>query len=115
MDWQSMNLPSNRQARQDSRDVYPKTGTRGRTPRNEDPSLEAGLARTRGPAQRERDNMNKLSNRGARPDGRNPTRGAGVYDTTQNNRPPAAQTREPARRPQRRRGDGSLAPVDADE
>jgi hypothetical protein len=42
-------------------------------------------------------------------------RGAGVYDTSFDNRPPASQTREPIRRPQRRRGDGSISPMDADD
>jgi hypothetical protein len=56
-----------------------------------------------------------IHNQTPKPDGRVPTRGRGYYATGEANEPTAAQLREPARRPQRRRGDGSLAPADAAE
>jgi hypothetical protein len=108
--WKPMPIPSNRQACQDSRDVYPKTGTRGGTPRGESPALDDGIARTMRPAERERSN-----NLTDRPDGRSPVRGAGVYGTGEDNEPSAAQLRQSVNRPRRRRGDGSLTPVDSEE
>src|SRR5262245_50164469 len=87
----------------------------GRSRRGDDPPLQAGKARTNRPAQRERENEAAMSARGGKPDGRSPVRGQGVFDSSFENRPPASQTREPMQRRQRRRGDGSLQPVDADE
>jgi hypothetical protein len=87
---------------------YP-TERPGRAPHGESPALDDGIARTMRPANREQ--ANRLKDR---PDGRSPVRGSGVYGTGEANEPSAAQTREPARRPQRRRGDGSLTPVDSE-
>jgi hypothetical protein len=114
--WKTMPIPSNQKPRQDTRRVYAgDAGTRSGSRRGEDPSLQAGKGRTMRPAERERENEAAMSARGGKPDGRSPVRGQGVFDSSFENRPPASQTREPTRRPQRRRGDGSLAPVDADE
>jgi hypothetical protein len=114
-DWRKLAIPSDRAPRQNTRDVYPKGGSRGKASSGEDPSRKAGIARTNRPADRERENEAAMSARGGKPDGRSPVRGQGVFDSSFDNRPPASQTREPMQRRQRRRGDGSLAPVDADE
>jgi hypothetical protein len=114
--WKPMPISSKQQPRQASGRVYAgDTGTRGSTRRSEDPRRAAGIARTMGPAEKERDNMNAMANRGPTPDGRSPIRGRGVYGTYEPNEPTAAQLREPSRRPQRRRGDGSLTPPEVGE
>src|SRR5262245_10217530 len=91
-----------------SRTAEHPTEKPGRSRRGENPSLQAGKTRTMRPAEREFANQDRMARQGATNDGRCPVRGAGVYGTSQPNNPPAAQTREPIRRPQRRRGDGSL-------
>jgi hypothetical protein len=110
-DWKPMDIPSSRQSRQDARKVYPSEHT-GRAPRGESPALEDGIARTMRPFDKEWTNVR---NQTARPDGRSPARGQGVFGSGEANEPPAAQLREPTRRRQRRRGDGSLSPLDSGE
>jgi hypothetical protein len=84
----------------------------GRAPRGESPALDDGIRRTMRPYDKEWTNVR---NQTARPDGRSPARGQGVYGSGESNEPPAAQLRQPTRRPQRRRGDGSLTPVDSED
>jgi hypothetical protein len=67
------------------------------------------------PAEREWTNQDRMARQGSTNDGRSPIRGRGYYGTSEANEPSAAQTREPARRPQRRRGDGSITPVDSED
>jgi hypothetical protein len=114
--WKQMHTPSARQLRQASGRVYAgETGTRGTTRRGEDPSLEAGKSRAMRPAERELANQDRMARQGSTNDGRSPIRGQGVYGTSQDNRPSAEQLREPTRRQQRRRGDGSLTPPEVGE
>jgi hypothetical protein len=97
-----------------SKSQYPSERP-GRARRGEHPSLEAGKSRAMRPAEREWQNQDRMARQGSTNDGRSPVRGRGVYGTSEPNEPTAAQLREPSRRPQRRRGDGSLIPPEVGE